>query len=112
MVNKDPSVVDEDALPAIDEPLARDTHDNMVLGVYATEEDGVWLLQVRDWANRVVETTVYEEGRDGTEEQHGAVHEPLAVPDEMSVEAYLEELLAQRVDAVADEEAAAAADGA
>lgn len=110
MVNKDPSVVDDEALPAVDAPLARETHDNMLLGVYATERDGVWMLQIRDWANRVVETTVYEADRDETEERAGAVYEPLDVPEDMSEEAYLEELLAQRVEAVADEEAAAAGD--
>lgn len=110
MVNKDPSAVDTDALPTIDEPLARETHDNLLVGVYATEDDGVWLLQVRDWANRVVETTVYESGRDGSDERDGAVYEPLDTPEDMGDEAYLRELLARRVDEIADEEAAAAAE--
>jgi hypothetical protein len=108
MVNKDPSEVDEDAVPETDEPLDRESYDNLLAGVYTTDEEGVWKLEIRDWANRVVEATVYEKGRDGTEERGGVRFAPLDTPDEMEDEAYLKELLSQRVNELKDEVAAQA----
>ena len=108
MVNKDPSEVDEDAVPETDEPLDRESYDNLLAGVYTTDEEGVWKLEIRDWANRVVEATVYEKGRDGTEERGCVRFAPLDTPDEMEDEAYLKELLSQRVNELKDEVAAQA----
>jgi hypothetical protein len=107
MVNKDPSQVDDDALPETDEPVDRETYDNLLAGVYSTDEDGVWKLEVRDWANRVVEATVYEKGREGTEETGAVTYAPLETPQEMDDEAYLKELLGQRVERLEEEAQAA-----
>ena len=106
MVNKDPSEIDTENLPEIDEPVARDTYDNMMVGVYATE-DGRYTLQVRDWSNRVVEATVYETDRDGTDEEGGVVYRSLDVPEDMDVTAYLNELLDSRMKELEKEEAEA-----
>jgi hypothetical protein len=103
MVNKDPSKVDEDTLPETDEPVDRETHDNLLLGVYSTDDEGVWKLEVRDWANRVVEATVYDRNRDEEEKKGGAIFAPLDTPEEMTDEAYLKEILSQRVDGIEDE---------
>jgi hypothetical protein len=97
MVNKDPSKVDGEVVPETDEPVDRESYDNLLAGVYSTDEDGVWKLEIRDWANRVVEATVYEKGRDGEEEEGGVTFTPLDTPEEMDDEAYLKELLSQRV---------------
>jgi len=103
MVNKDPSKVNDEVIPETDEPVDRETHDNLLLGVYSTDEEGVWKLEVRDWANRVVEATVYEKDRDGEEEEGGVRFAPLETPEEMADEAYLKELLSQRVGSVEEE---------
>ena len=103
MVNRDPSELDEDVLPATDEPVDRETHDNLLIGVYSTDDDGVWKLEVRDWANRVVEATVYEKGRNEEEEKNGVTFTPLDTPDEMTHEAYLKEILSQRVEGIEEE---------
>ncbi|MFB6282886.1 MAG: hypothetical protein ABEK59_03000 [Halobacteria archaeon] len=106
MVNKDPNEIDSETLPEIDEPVARETLDNMLVGVYRTE-DGRYTLQIRDWANRVVEATVYEKDRDDTEEEGGVVFQSLEVPDDMDETAYLNEILDDRMDALKEEEAEA-----
>jgi hypothetical protein len=108
MVNKDPSKVDDDAVPETDEPVDRETHDSLLAGVYSTGEDGVWKLEVRDWANRVVEATVYEKARDGTEERGGVTFAPLETPETMEDEPYLKELLSQRVEELGAEAAVGA----
>ncbi len=108
MVNKDPAEVDDELLPETTEPVARDTHDNLMAGVYRTPDDGVWVLQVFDWANRVIEATVYDLALD-EERTDGAVSfRDLDTPEEMDDEAYLQELLQNRVDAFEDEEKAEA----
>lgn len=98
MVNKDPSEVDDEVIPETTEPVERDSYDNMLVGVYRTEDDGVWKMEIRDWANRVVEATVYETGRDGTETRGGVSFVPLETPEDMEDEAYLVELLNRRVE--------------
>ena len=103
MVNRDPSEVDDDILPETDEPVDRETHDNLLVGVYSTDKEGVWKLEVRDWANRVVEATVYEKGRDEEEKNGGVIFTPLDTPEEMTDEAYLKEILSQRVDGIEEE---------
>ncbi len=103
MVNIDPSKVDDDVLPATDEPVERETYENLLVGVYSTHEEGVWKLEVRDWANRVVEATVYEKGREEKEEKGGVTFTPLETPEEMTDEAYLKELLSQRVKGIDEE---------
>ncbi|MFP4174332.1 MAG: hypothetical protein ACLFSW_00945 [Halobacteriales archaeon] len=108
MVNKDPSKVDEDLVPETDEPLDRESYDNLLAGVYSTDEEGVWKLEIRDWANRVVEATVYDKERDGTEESDAVTFAPLDTPEGMDDEAYLKELLGQRVDELEEELAAQA----
>jgi hypothetical protein len=97
MVNKNPSKVDDESIPETKEPVDRETYDNLLAGVYSTEEEGVWKLEIRDWANRVVEATVYEKGRDGEEEDGGVTFTSLDTPEDMDDEAYLKELLSQRV---------------
>jgi len=109
MVNKDPSRLDDDVIPETDEPVDRESYDNLLAGVYSTDEDGVWKLEIRDWANRVVEATVYEKGRDESEEDGGVSFVPLDTPDGMDEEAYLKELLSQRVAELEDEVGAEAA---
>lgn len=109
MVNKDPSRLDDDVIPETDEPVDRESYDNLLAGVYSTDEDGVWKLEVRDWANRVVEATVYEKGRDEEEERGGVAFTPLDTPEGMDDEAYLKELLSQRVDELEAEVGAEAA---
>ncbi|MDY6779635.1 MAG: hypothetical protein SV760_03635 [Halobacteria archaeon] len=108
MVDKDPSRVNEDAVPEIDGPVARETYDNMLVGVYSTVEDGVWALQIRDWANRVIESTVYEKGRDEVEEEEGVEFVPLETPEDMDDVAYLNEILKNRVEDLEEELEAAA----
>ncbi|MFP4631994.1 MAG: hypothetical protein ACLFMT_00980 [Halobacteriales archaeon] len=108
MVNQDPSNVDLTGVPEATEPVERDNHDNYMAGVYRTTEDGVYVLQVFDWANRVVEATVYDVDRDEETEEDGVVRRPLDVPGGMDVEAHLVDLLGERVDALADEIAAEA----
>lgn len=103
MVNKDPSKVDDEVLPETDEPVDRATHDNLLVGVYSTEDEGVWKLEIHDWANRVVEATVYEKDRDEEEEEGGVTFAPLETPEEMTDTAYLKELLSRRVGALEDE---------
>lgn len=98
MVNQDPSNIDEDVLPEIDEPIERDTVGNMMVGVYSTDQEGVWMMQIRDWSNRVIEATVYDENREDIEEKGGCDFRPLDTPDEMEDVAYLKELLKQRVE--------------
>jgi len=109
MVNKDPSKVDDDAIPETDEPVDRESYDNLLAGVYSTDEEGVWKLEVRDWANRVVEATVYEKGRDTEKEEGGVTFSPLDTPETMDDEAYLKELLSQRVESLEEEAQAAGA---
>jgi len=109
MVNKDPSRLDDDVIPETDEPVDRESYDNLLAGVYSTDEDGVWKLEIRDWVNRVVEATVYEKGRDESEEDGGVSFVPLDTPDGMDEEAYLKELLSQRVAELEDEVGAEAA---
>lgn len=104
MVNKDPGKIDDDALPDIVEPVARDTYDNLLVGVYRTP-DG-YSLQVRDWANRVVEATVYTDAEEPRREG-GIEFRPLEAPEDMDPEAYLKELLKKRVEALEEEEAEA-----
>ncbi|MDY7081636.1 MAG: hypothetical protein SXQ77_04325 [Halobacteria archaeon] len=104
MVNKDPSEIDDDALPELDEPVARDTHDNLLVGVYATTDEGVWTLQVRDWANRVVEATVYEKDCDSNDEDGGVTFQPLDTPEDMDDVAYLKEILQNRLEEIEAEE--------
>lgn len=108
MVNKDPDEVDDELLPETTEPVARDNYDNLMVGVYRTVEDGVWVLEVYDWANRVVEATVYDTGLDEPREEGAVSFQQLKTPDEMDHEAYLQELLANRVDALTEEEKAEA----
>lgn len=108
MVNKDPDEVDDDLLPETTEPVARDTFDNLMVGVYRTTEDGVWTLQVVDWANRVVEAKVYDVELDEPREEGAVSFRLLETPEEMDHEAYLQELLGNRVDALEDEEKAEA----
>ncbi len=108
MVNKDPEDVDEGSLPETAEPIARDTHDNLMVGVYRTTEDDVWVLQVFDWANRVVEATVYDVDLDEPRTEGAVSWESLDTPEEMDHEAYLKEKLQNRVDALENEEEAAA----
>lgn len=103
MVNRDPSEVDDDVVPLTDEPVERETHDNLLAGVYSTEEEGVWKLEVRDWANRVIEATVYEKNRDEEEVEGGVTFAPLETPEEMTDEAYLKELLSRRVEGLEEE---------
>ena len=103
MVNRDPSEVDDEAVPDTDEPVDRETHDNLLAGVYSTDEEGVWKLEVRDWANRVIEATVYEKDRDQEEEEGAVTFTPLETPEEMTDEAYLKELLSQRVEGLEEE---------
>ena len=103
MVNRDPSKVDDEVIPETDEPVERETHDNLLLGVYSTDEEGVWKLEVRDWANRVIEATVYEKDRDEEEEKDGVRFAPLETPEEMTDESYLKEILSQRVESVEEE---------
>lgn len=103
MVNRDPSEVDDEIVPDTDEPVDRDTHDNLLVGVYSTDEECVWKLEVRDWANRVIEVTVYEKDREDTEEEGAVTFAPLETPEEMTDEAYLKELLSQRVEGLEDE---------
>lgn len=103
MVNKDPAEVDEDLLPETTEPVDRDTHDNLMTGVYRTTEDGVWVLQVFDWANRVVEATVYDVALDEERSEGAVSFEHLDTPEEMDDEAYLKEILGNRVDALEQE---------
>ena len=98
MVNRDPSKVDESVVPETEEPVDRESYDNLLAGVYSTDEEDVWKLEIRDWANRVVEATVYEKGRDAEEDEGGVTFAPLNTPEEMDDEAYLKELLSQRVD--------------
>lgn len=109
MVNKDPSRLDDEAVPETDEPVDRESYDNLLAGVYSTDEDGVWKLEIRDWANRVVEATVYEKGRDDPEERGGVEFVPLDTPEEMDDEAYLKELLSKRVAELESEVSAEAA---
>ncbi len=108
MVNKDPDEVDADLLPETTEPVARDNHDNLMVGVYRTTDDGVWTLQVFDWANRVVEATVYDVDLDEPREEGAVSFQTLETPEQMDHEAYLQELLANRVEALEDEEKAEA----
>lgn len=103
MVNRDPSKVDDEVIPETDEPVERETHENLMLGVYSTDEEGVWKLEVRDWANRVIEATVYEKGRDDEEEEGGVRFAPLGTPEEMTDESYLKEILSQRIESVEEE---------
>ncbi|MDY6765521.1 MAG: hypothetical protein SV377_07580, partial [Halobacteria archaeon] len=103
MVNQDPSNIDEDVLPEIDEPIERDTVQNMMVGVYSTDQEGVWMMQIRDWSNRVIEATVYDKNREDIEENGGCDFRPLNTPDEMEDVAYLKELLKQRVERLEDE---------
>lgn len=103
MVNKDPSRLEEDVVPETDEPVDRETYDNLLAGVYSTDEEGVWKLEVRDWANRVVEATVYEKGREDEEERGGVTFAPLETPEGMDDEAHLKELLSRRVAGLEDE---------
>lgn len=103
MVNKDPGEIDGDELPEIREPVARETHDNLLVGVYRTP-DG-YTLQVRDWANRVVEATVYLDGVTEPELRGGVEYRPLDAPEDMEAEAYLKELLKKRVEALEEETA-------
>ena len=103
MVNRDPSEVDDDILPATNEPVDRATYDNLLVGVYSTDKEGVWKLEVRDWANRVVEATVYEKEREEEEKKDGVSFEPLETPEEMTDEAYLKEILSQRVKGIEEE---------
>ncbi|MCX2818434.1 hypothetical protein EGH25_03585 [Haladaptatus sp. F3-133] len=105
MVNRDPSKVDEETVPETGEPVDRESYDNLLAGVYTTDEDGVWKLEVRDWANRVVEATVYDKGADGTEERGGVTFTRLNTPEEMEDEPYLKELLSQRVNELKEEPA-------
>lgn len=109
MVNKNPSKVDDDAVPETVEPVDRESYDNLLAGVYTTDEEGVWKLEIRDWANRVVEATVYEKGRDAEEEDGGVTFAPLNTPETMDDEAYLKELLSQRVESLEEEAQAAGA---
>ncbi len=103
MVNRDPSKVDDEVIPETDEPVERETHDNLMLGVYSTDEEGVWKLEVRDWANRVIEATVYEKDRDDEKEEGGVRFAPLGTPEEMTDESYLKETLSKRVESVEEE---------
>lgn len=103
MVNRDPREIDGDELPEIVEPVARETHDNLLVGVYRTP-DG-YTLQVRDWANRVVEATVYEDGQEEPELRGGVEYRLLDTPEDMDPEAYLKELLKKRVEALEEETA-------
>lgn len=105
MVNKDPGKISEDALPEIEEPVARETYDNLLVGVYSIT-DGGWTLQVRDWANRVVEATVYKDVNEPCIEG-GVEYRALDAPEDMDPEAYLKELLKKRVDALEEEESEA-----
>jgi len=98
MVNKDPSEVDEEETPEATEPVERESYDNLLVGVYRTEEDGVWKMEIRDWANRVVEATVYEKDRDESGTRGGVSFVPLETPKEMDDEPYLVELLNRRVE--------------
>jgi hypothetical protein len=103
MVNRDPSEVDDEIVPETDEPVDRETHDNLLVGVYSTDEEDVWKLEVRDWANRVIEATVYEKGREDTDEEGAVTFRSLDTPEEMTDEAYLKEILSQRVEGIKEE---------
>ncbi|MDZ7689014.1 MAG: hypothetical protein U5J64_09925 [Halobacteriales archaeon] len=103
MVNRDPSEVDDDIIPETEKPVDRETYDNLLVGVYSTDEEGVWKLEVRDWANRVVEATVYEKEREDEDEEGGVRFAPLDTPDEMTDEAYLREIMSQRVEGIEEE---------
>lgn len=103
MVNRNPSEVDDEVVPETTEPVERDTHENMLVGVYRTEEEGAWKMEIHDWANRVIEATVYETDRDGSETRNGVSFVPLETPEDMEDEAYLVELLNRRVDELESE---------
>ncbi|XGI82965.1 hypothetical protein ACEU6E_06680 [Halorutilales archaeon Cl-col2-1] len=95
--------IDVESLPEIDSPIARDTVGDDLVGLYSTDEDGVWLLQIRDWSNRVIESTVFESDRDAVEVTDGNEYQPVETPDDMDDVAYLRELHNKRVERLKDE---------
>jgi len=98
MVNRNPSEVDDEVVPETTDPVERDTYENMLAGVYKTEKASVWKMEIRDWANRVIEATVYEKDRDDSETRNGVSFVPLDTPEEMDDEPYLVELLNRRIE--------------
>ncbi len=91
-------MVKEEDLPGIDKPLERQSVDNYLAGVYFTDKKDIWRLDIRDWMNRVVESTIYSKKHKNIEEKNGIKYRPLEVPEDMEVEAYLKEILRNRVE--------------